>query len=195
MHGRVSHRLLSVTILLLALRFHAGCVRGDDWPQWLGPLRDGIWRESRILERFPSSGPRIRWRTPIGAGYSGPVVAEGRVYLTDRPTTRDKGTPSGPVDRAAVPGVERVLCLDEADGRVLWQHEYDRPYNIAYPSGPRACPLVAGGKVTRSEPKGICAVSTRLQAVWSGRSGSVKITGSRPRPGAWPPTLCSMGNA
>ena len=169
MHGRVSHRLLSVTILLLALRFHAGCVREDDWPQWLGPLRDGIWRESRILERYPSGGPRIRWRTPIGAGYSGPVVAEGRVYLTDRPTTRDKGTPAGPVDRAVVPGVERVLCLDEADGRVLWQHEYDRPYNIAYPSGPRACPLVAGGKVYTLGAEGDlrCLDTASGRLVWS----------------------------
>src|SRR5512136_1249100 len=105
MHGRVLYRLLSVVALFSVLGFQASYVRGDDWPQWLGPQRDGIWRESRILERFPSSGPRIRWRTPIGAGYSGPAVAGGRVYLTDRPTTRDKGTPSGPVDRAAVPGV------------------------------------------------------------------------------------------
>jgi hypothetical protein len=47
----------------------------DDWPQWRGPLRDGVWREDGVLERFPPAGPPVRWRKPIGAGFSGPAVA------------------------------------------------------------------------------------------------------------------------
>src|SRR3954452_16858319 len=95
---------------ILVLPLLAAAVRADDWPQWLGPQRDGIWREKGILETFPEGGLKERWRVSVGAGYSGPAVAEGRVYLTDRVKpdgTKLVGTfPGGPTK-------ERVLCLDE----------------------------------------------------------------------------------
>ena len=56
----------------------------EDWPQWLGPQRDAIWRESGILESFPAGGPPLRWKTQIGSGYSGPAIADGRVFVMDR---------------------------------------------------------------------------------------------------------------
>ena len=59
-------------------------VQADDWPQWLGPQRDGVWRETGIMETLPTNGLKFRWRTAIGAGYSGPAVAKGRVYVMDR---------------------------------------------------------------------------------------------------------------
>src|SRR5262249_41060149 len=46
-------------LLLSAL---AGPAGADDWPQWLGPQRDGVWRETGILEKFPKGGPKVRWR-------------------------------------------------------------------------------------------------------------------------------------
>ena len=55
----------------------------DDWPQWRGPNRDGVWRESGIFDAIPVSGLQVGWRARIGAGYSGPVVAQGRVFVTD----------------------------------------------------------------------------------------------------------------
>src|SRR4051812_44452490 len=58
-----------IVIFLLILVFRGGLARGDDWPQWLGPHRDGIWREQGILKAFPSGGPKVRWRAPVGAGY------------------------------------------------------------------------------------------------------------------------------
>ena len=118
-----------------------------DWPQWQGPQRDGVWRETGIVDTFPAGGPPVRWRTPISAGYSSPVVAAGRVFLTDRPDSQTRGTVGPPLDRNAEAGRERILCLNEADGRVLWQYEYDCPYNISYPAGPRACPAVDGQRV------------------------------------------------
>jgi hypothetical protein len=51
-------------------------VKADDWPQWLGPQRDGVWRERGIAATFPKGGPKVRWRTSISEGYSGPAVAE-----------------------------------------------------------------------------------------------------------------------
>ena len=64
----------------------------DDWPQWRGPNRDGVWNETGIIETFPPGGLKITWRVPVGRGWSSPVVAQGRVYVTDaqvaRPTAR-----------------------------------------------------------------------------------------------------------
>ncbi len=121
--------------------------RSDDWPQWLGPKRDGVWRESGILQTFPAKGPTIRWRTVIGAGYSGPAVAQGKVFVADRQLATGAAAPANPFDRSSIPGMERLLCLDERDGRVLWTHAYDCPYTMSYAAGPRVTPLVSEGKV------------------------------------------------
>ncbi len=136
------------TAPLLALLILAASAHGDDWPQWLGPQRDAIWRESGVLEKFPAGGPKVRWRAPVKAGYAGPAVAEGRVYLTDRVLAPGTETPKESFVRPkGIPGTERVLCFDEKDGKLLWTHEYDCPYTVSYPLGPRCTPLVAGGKV------------------------------------------------
>ena len=65
----------------------------DDWPQWLGAKRDGVWRESGILKEFPDGGPKVNWRVPIGGGYAGPAVAKGKVYVTDRQLAKDATNP------------------------------------------------------------------------------------------------------
>jgi len=133
--------------LTFAVLLGAAAASADDWPQWQGPRADGVWRESGIVETFPAGGPPVRWRVPIGAGYSSPAIADGRVFLTDRPNSETRGNPGKALERAALSGRERILCLNEADGRILWQYAYDCPYNISYPSGPRASPAVAGNRV------------------------------------------------
>src|SRR5437867_1575687 len=70
--------------LLGLLGLATGALRANDWPQWLGPKRDGVWRETGLIDKFPPGGPHVLWRTPIGTGYSGPAVADGRVYVMDR---------------------------------------------------------------------------------------------------------------
>ena len=125
----------------------AGAVRADDWPQWLGPQRDAVWRETGILKEFPPGGLPVRWRTAIGAGYSGPAVANGRVYVTDRVLASGAQNPTNQIQRSTVRGVERVLCLNATDGQIVWQHEYECAYTVSYPAGPRTTPVVSGGKV------------------------------------------------
>jgi outer membrane protein assembly factor BamB len=136
----------------------AGALLAEDWPQWLGPNRDSVWGETGILERFPSNGPPVRWRADVGAGYSGPIVAKGRVYLTDRPKAADGGK-----------GNERVLCLDEATGKTLWHYEYECPYAVSYPAGPRAAPLVNADKVYTLGAEGnlYCLKAQDGTVVWS----------------------------
>lgn len=121
--------------------------RGDDWPQWLGPQRDGVWRETGILTRFPRGGPKVLWRTPIGGGYAGPAVAGGKVYVTDRQLAAGSSDPKDPFKRTDSKGTERVLCLDEKTGKVLWKHEYECRYTMSYPAGPRATPIIRDGKL------------------------------------------------
>jgi len=76
----------SVLILLVCVAFALTVCRADDWPQWRGPNRDGVWRETGIIEKLDKPQLDIEWRAAIGPGYSGPTVANGRVYVTDRLT-------------------------------------------------------------------------------------------------------------
>src|SRR5437867_869394 len=132
-------------ITILVLLMVQMSVFADDWPQWIGPKRDAVWRETGIIQNFPRSGPTVKWRVPVAAGYSGPAVAGGRVFVTDRQQGKSTGG-SDPFQRGTIPGNERVICLDARDGQVIWTHEYDCPYNLSYPAGPRATPVVHEGK-------------------------------------------------
>ena len=77
--------LLFQTILapVLALLLMALGAMATDWPQFRGPNRDGNWDETGILESFPRKGLRICWRHSVGGGFSSPVVAQGRVFVSD----------------------------------------------------------------------------------------------------------------
>jgi outer membrane protein assembly factor BamB len=158
-----------LTLTLAALSAPTRSARADDWPQFLGPQRDGVWRETGIVETFPAGGPPVEWRTPIGAGYAGAAVAGGRVYATDRLLAPGVSNPKNPFAKDQVKGRERVLCLDAAKGSVLWEHSYDCPYTVSYPSGPRATPVVAGGKVYALGTMGdlLCLDAASGKVVWS----------------------------
>src|SRR5438552_17891907 len=77
--------------------------RAEDWPQWRGSGRDGVWHEKGIRKTFPAGGLPVRWRAPVGYGFSSPVVAKGRVYVT-----------AALLDRPKVRG--RALCFEETTG-------------------------------------------------------------------------------
>ena len=142
-----SARLMFAAIILGVIWCWAmPTAHGDDWPQWLGPQRDGQWREAGVVQEIPESGLPIKWRAPVAWGYAGPSVAAGRVYVPDY-VHRDGDVSNGPSTRDALQGSERLLCLDAQTGQLLWKHEYDCPYDISYPRGPRTTPAVAGGRV------------------------------------------------
>jgi len=190
----------------------AFCLRADDWPQWLGPQRDGVWRETGILEKFPAEGPKVRWHTPIGAGYTGPAVANGRAYVMDRQLTPGASNPSNPFARGEIPGSEpagpratptvndgkvytlgtegNLICLEAERGKVIWSHELTKDYHTATPMwGFAGHPLIDGKKL-------ICLV---------GGEGSVAVafekdTGkelwralSAKEPGYCPPMMYEFG--
>lgn len=118
-----------VVFLSLALPFTLPAEQ--EWPQWRGPQRDGVWRESGLaadLETDNEGWIKLKWSADIAAGYSQPTVADGRVYVTDRRDDREE--------------TERVHCFDFQSGRPLWCHEYPVEYTIGYKSGPRAAVLI-----------------------------------------------------
>src|SRR5205823_5707054 len=155
-------------LLFLLLAIVPAAARADDWPQWLGPQRDGVWRETGVLDKFPPGGPKVRWRIPVEAGYSGPAVADGKVFLTDRVVAKGVKVPTNQFATTTIPGTERVLCFNEADGKPLWKYEYDCPYMISYPLGPRTTPLVHQGKVYTLGAEGnlLCLTEDEGKVVW-----------------------------
>jgi outer membrane protein assembly factor BamB len=108
----------------------------EDWPEIGGKGRLGVWNETGILQKFPADGLKVLWRTPVRAGYSGPAVANGRVFVLDYMETQRPR------------GVERALALDEKTGKILWVKEWEVDYRgISWPVGPRATPTVDGDRV------------------------------------------------
>jgi outer membrane protein assembly factor BamB len=144
--------------LALALAFLlAVTVRADDWPQWRGLNRDSVWAETGILDSFPPDGLKVRWRAIVGPGWSSPVVAKGRVYLTDSELKKPRAR-------------ERIHCFDEATGKSLWTYSYDVAYpDWAFPErGPTATPIIQEGKLYTLGNKGdlYCFNSVKGEVLW-----------------------------
>ena len=117
-----------LSVLLLAQ-----LAAGQDWPQWRGRGRLGVWNETGIVETFPADGLDVVWRTPIGSGFTGPSVANGRVFVTDFRKAQ------------GYRGFERILALDEETGTILWEQQWEVDYGSmmrVYAIGPRATPTV-----------------------------------------------------
>jgi outer membrane protein assembly factor BamB len=163
MNTRLQRGVAGAWVLLVSI----STCWGDDWPQWLGPQRDSVWRETGIVDKFPAEGPMVKWRVPIAGGYAGPAVADGRVFVTDYATGGDR-TPD-PNSRSKLLGRERVWCLSAADGRLLWKHEYERAYEISFPAGPRATPTVDGNRVYTLGAEGdlLCLNASDGGVLWS----------------------------
>ena len=106
--------------------------RAADWPQWLGPTRDGISAGPAIVSKFPLKGVGIRWSRPVGVGWSAPVVASMKVYLFHRL------------------GNDEILeCLESDSGKLVWEHRSKTRYvdDFGFDEGPRATPTIADGRI------------------------------------------------
>lgn len=96
-----------------------------DWPQFLGPDRSGVSPETGLSRSWPEGGPKVLWQIPMNAGFGGPAIEKGKVYIMDR--VKDK---------------EDILhCLNLADGNEVWSLSYEAPGKIDF-EGPRATPTV-----------------------------------------------------
>jgi len=143
--------------ILAFLSFLASATRAEDWPEWRGKGRLGVWNETGIVAKFPDAGLKIEWRAPIRAGYSGPSVAAGRVFVTDFLPTENKS------------GIERAICLEEKSGRILWTREWEADYaGVSYEVGPRATPTVDEDRVYVLGARGIlkCLDTKTGSEIW-----------------------------
>lgn len=128
-------------LLLIGITLTSPPLGAEDWPQWRGRDRLGIWHETGIVDRLPDTGLKVTWRVPVHAGYSGPTVVDGRIFVLDwreDPESRTLG------------GTERLLALDEQTGAELWAHEWETSYQVLqvrYAIGPRATPTVDDERV------------------------------------------------
>lgn len=126
-------------------------VSGEDWPRWRGPRGDGTWAAPKLPARWPAEGLKTLWKQPVGSGYAGVTVADGRVYTLDleAPIPRQAKGKDGPPEGARSDGVERVLCFDAVTGKPLWSHRYPVRYGTlgGYANGPRTQPTYHNGKL------------------------------------------------
>ncbi len=145
-------------------------VSADDWPHWFGPKLDNVWHESGMIDQFPEAGPSIVWRQEIGSGYAGPSVVGQQLFVMDRTQDDQKGigVENNIRQAGALPGGERVRCIDVATGKEIWSHKYDCPYFIAYPTGPRCTPTVDEDRVYTLGAMGrlICFKKDDGQVIW-----------------------------
>jgi outer membrane protein assembly factor BamB len=108
------------------------CVAAADWPQFLGPTRNGVYAGPPLAETWPPNGPRVVWRRQVGAGFAGPAVVGTRLILFHRL------------------GAEEVVeSLGTRDGTTEWRYAYPTTYrdDFGFDEGPRAVPVVANGRV------------------------------------------------
>lgn len=121
-------RLLPLLVVLLA----TVTVRAEDWPQILGPTRNGVYTGVKLADAWPATGPKVVWKRPVGEGLAGVAVAAGRVILFHR-----------------VKNEEVVESLAATTGAPQWRFAYPTVYrdDFGFDEGPRAVPVIAGGTV------------------------------------------------
>jgi outer membrane protein assembly factor BamB len=137
----------------LVLLLCAAGARAGDWPQWLGPKRDGSTAE-KVAAWDDMAPPRVVWRHAVGPGYSSPVVGGGLVFV--HACVKDKEE-------------EEVLAFDAGTGEQRWKDTYARPrFKSALGNGPRATPTVAGKRLYTMGINGLlsCYDVEKGQRLW-----------------------------
>lgn len=127
------HSAFAVMFVLIA-----SCVcLAMDWPQYLGPGRNAISTEKGIKRSWTNGAPDVLWTFPLGQGFGGPAVSDGKVYVLDR-----------------IGNEQDILrCLDLATGKEEWTFAYDAPGETAHP-GSRSVPAIEGNYIYTCGPFG-----------------------------------------
>ncbi len=145
--------LPAFTVVLLAAALFPSNTAAQDWPDFRGPNRDGVYA-GEISESWPAAGPPQLWEKAVGDGFSNPVVANGRVILFHRQGDS-----------------EVVEALDANTGKTIWKYEYPTAYHddFGFDPGPRASPVIAGGQVYTFGAQGVltCLRFSNGAKIWS----------------------------
>lgn len=146
-------RLFVATAVLLCVTAAALAQTGASWPQWRGPNRDGISKETGLLKQWPAEGPPLAWKaTGAGRGYSSFSIANGKLY-----TMGLRG------DR------EFVIAFDVATGKEVWATAHGSAFRNDRGDGPRGTPTIDGDRIYALGGNGdLSALDARTgKIVWS----------------------------
>jgi len=129
-------------------------VQAGEWPQILGPHRNGIASEDEVLaDEWPEEGPYTLWQREVGSGYAGVAVANKRAVLFHR-----------------VDGKETIESLDAATGNTIWTHDYPTAFapQVGSGDGPLCVPVIQAGKVFTYGAQGIltCCDAATGKQIW-----------------------------
>ena len=146
----------------------------QDWPQYLGPNRNGVSDQKGILRSWPETGPEILWTVDVGIGFGGPVIKEGKLYLLDRN------------DQVG----DELRCFDLSNGEELWEYGYEAPGSVMFP-GSRSVPTLDGSYIYSCGPYGdlYCIDITTHEPVWNENIWTDFGGGEIPR---WAITQCPL---
>ena len=157
------HLVFSIVILLAIVS-----IGGADWPQYLGPDRDAISGETGLGRSWPEDGSEVLWTIPLGEGFGGPAVIDGKVYVLDRTS-----------------GKQDILrCIDLETGKEEWSFAYDAPGELSHP-GSRTVPAIDGDFIYTCGGFGdvYCIDRNTHQPIWS--KNVWKDFGGGDRPPNW----------
>ena len=152
-------RTLATGLVLLAVT----CASAADWPQFRGPARDGVSKETGLLRSWPDGGPEVLWSTTVGQGYAAPAIVGGRVYFND-------------YDEATSEFL--VRCLDLADGKEIWRFKETRRIRPNH-GITRSVPAVDGKTVFSLDPKATLHALDAATGVERWRKNFVEDYGSK----------------
>ena len=140
--------MMRLFLSLLVVGVSSGRTQAEAWPRWRGPRADGTWNAPKLPEKWPEGGLKTKWKRPIGSGYAGITVSDGRLYTLDLEAPIPP-KPKGATDDDGKPdGVERILCVDVSTGRKSG-HKYPVKYGTlgGYANGPRTSATIHDGRV------------------------------------------------
>jgi outer membrane protein assembly factor BamB len=126
-------RAIAIILALLA----AGPVFASDWPQYLGPDRNAVSSEKGLIRSWPADGPKVLWTVPLGEGFGGPAISEGKVYVYDRIENK----------------TNILRCIDLKTGKEEWTFSNDAPGSVDH-NGTRSTPTIDGNRIYICDPFG-----------------------------------------
>jgi outer membrane protein assembly factor BamB len=124
----------------------------SDWPQWRGPERNGVSKDTGLIKQWPSSGPQRAWSiSSLGEGYGSLAIKGDRIFV------------QGTSGSSSV-----VFCLNRADGKTVWSAALGQKVNEGRGNGPRSTPTVDNDRVYALTENGdlVCLRAPDGSPVW-----------------------------